>query len=77
MSKIDERTSVPLMWLLMGLAAVVTPTIIGSFWVSSVNFRLSRIEEKLGIPAYKSAEVKHDVDTKRLLDPIPDVQAHE
>ena len=50
--RIDERAVVPIGWVLSGMGAVVAGTIVGVFWVSAVNFRLERIEEKLGIPAY-------------------------
>lgn len=54
--KIDSETSVPIGWVLSGFAIVVASAIAGTFWVSSVNDRLSRIEEKLGIPIYKTAQ---------------------
>lgn len=50
--KIDEKTVVPLGWMIGGLAAVVGATIVGAFWVFSVDARLGRIEQKLGIEPY-------------------------
>ena len=50
--RIDSRAVVPLGWVVSGIGAGVSVTIVGVFWVSTVNFRLERIEEKLGIPPY-------------------------
>lgn len=47
--KIDESTSIPLVWVAILVTFVVTWACTGSFWVKSVNDRLARIEEKLGI----------------------------
>jgi hypothetical protein len=48
-NKIDERTMVPLSLVaalfMVGLSATAT----GVFWVSKVNERLARIEDRLGI----------------------------
>ena len=49
MSKIDEKTSVPLMWVALAGVSVLTWTWIGATWVKGVNDRLTRIEQKLGI----------------------------
>ena len=48
--KIDDRAVVPIGWVFGAFGTMITVTIIGAFWVSAVNFRLQRIEEKLGIP---------------------------
>lgn len=48
--KIDSETSVPIGWVISGMGAILIATITGAFWVASVNDRLSRIEDKLGIP---------------------------
>ena len=53
--KIDEQSTLPIGWVLSGLAFTIAITITGVFWVSTVNFRLERIEEKLGIPRYQAA----------------------
>lgn len=53
--KITDNSVVPLGWVLSGFSVMLSITIVGSFWVSAVNFRLQRIEEKLGIPIYQSA----------------------
>lgn len=53
-TKIDQRSYVPLIWVITGIAACASITITGAFWVSTVDFRLERIEEKLGIPPYRA-----------------------
>lgn len=84
--KIDEKAVVPVSWVLSGYAAIISVTVIGAFWVSSVNYRLERIEEKLGIPQYRSDASQstdaltqrgvHD-DTFRLSRSFPVVQSHQ
>lgn len=54
--KVDEKTLVPVGWVLGGFVTVITIVVIGAFWVSAVDYRLSRIEEKLGIPAYRAGQ---------------------
>lgn len=49
-SRIDDKTTVPLSIVAMLFMTGISVTATGSFWVSRVNDRLSRIEEKLGIP---------------------------
>jgi hypothetical protein len=49
--KIDERTLVPVGWVLSGMFIVIASVISATFWISTVNNRLGRIEEKLGIKA--------------------------
>ena len=58
--KIDEKTVVPLPWLLAGFMVGLTPVIYATFWISSVNFRLERIEDKLGIPRYQTEHFIHE-----------------
>ncbi len=53
MNKIDGASVVPIGWVVSGFGIVMTATILGSFWVAAVNFRLGRIEARLGIPEYK------------------------
>lgn len=57
MSKIDEKTSVPLGWVISGFGAALGVAIVGTFWVSSVNERLARIEDKLGIVPYADISI--------------------
>lgn len=69
--KFDSSSVVPLGWVISGMSVVVAGTITGVFWISTVNFRLERIEEKLGIPPYHavSQTVRMDeinVNAKRL-----------
>lgn len=60
MDKFDEKTVVPIGWVLSGFISVLAITVIGAFWVSTVNFRLERIEDKLGIPPYHTSMVVID-----------------
>lgn len=53
--RIDERTVVPLTWVLFSLSSIVISVSIGAFWVKEVNDRLFRIEEKLGITPLASS----------------------
>jgi len=67
-SKIDEKTEVPLGLVasLFVLGMGVTAT--GAFWVSRVDNRLARIEDKLGIiqlPQVKKLERHEDELAKR------------
>lgn len=62
MTKLDDRTVVPLTWLVGGFAAGLAPVIAAVFWIASVNFRLQRIEEKLGIPPYRSGSLLPGTD---------------
>ncbi len=48
-SRIDDKTTVPLSIVAVLFATGVSVTATGAFWVKSVNDRLSRIEDKLGI----------------------------
>jgi hypothetical protein len=57
MNRIDSTSVIPLGWVVSGLAAMVSITVLGAFWVSAVNFRLSRIEQALGIPEFHSENV--------------------
>lgn len=55
MVRIDDRALVPIGWVLSGVGVVVAVSVIGAFWVSSVDYRLGRIEEHLGIPPLQGA----------------------
>ncbi len=55
--KIDERLYIPIGWVISGFSVIMGALIIGIFWVAAVNFRLQRIEERMGIPVYHSSEV--------------------
>ena len=55
MTRIDDKTMVPLGAVFMCFAATLGGVIAGSFWVKGVNDRLTRIEEKLGIPPIAEA----------------------
>ncbi len=93
-TRIDEISLVPLGWVLAGfvslLASSVTGAVVCAFWVSAVNFRLQRIEQRLDIPAYQTTDVgltqnaygsdsqrkdAHD-DAKRLREPARNLQDH-
>jgi len=50
MSKIDDKTSIPLWWVAVAGVSILTWTWVGATWVKGVDDRLSRIETKLGIP---------------------------
>jgi len=54
-SRIDEKTVVPLGWVLAGFLVGLAPLISGVLWVQAVNLRLGRIEQKLGIPPLAGA----------------------
>ncbi len=54
MSRIDEKTVVPLGWVLALFSTGIATAAAAAFWVSAVNNRLARIEDKLGISAYDS-----------------------
>lgn len=55
--RLDEKSVVPLGWVLSGMSVVIAGTVVGVFWVSTVNFRLQRIEEKLGIPEFHAESI--------------------
>lgn len=50
--KIDDKAVVPVGWVFTGFGIIISTTIFGAFWVATVNFRLERIEDRLGIPPY-------------------------
>lgn len=64
---INEKTYVPLLWMVVSFFAVSSILVSGSFWVRGVNDRLQRIEEKLdsiklaskGLPC--DEEIEHPV----------------
>lgn len=49
-ARIDDKTTIPLIWVIGLMMGGIASTVTGTFWVSTVNARLSRIEAKLGIP---------------------------
>lgn len=57
MPRIDERTSVPLLWLLTSVLAAISVSATGCFWVFKVDSRLERIEKRLGILQPESAQI--------------------
>lgn len=59
--KIDEKSTIPIGWFALGMSLVISITSAGTLFVYSVNFRLSRIEQKLGIV---SAEISVIEDAK-------------
>jgi hypothetical protein len=56
-TKIDSKTVIPLGWMLAGFAAGIGPLLVGVAWVITVNIRLGRIEQKLGIPPLAQVEL--------------------
>jgi hypothetical protein len=55
--KIDSETLVPVGWVLSGFGLTLTAAVCGTFWISSVNDRLGRIEERLGIPVHTTSSL--------------------
>lgn len=53
-SRINEQTVVPVTWLFLGLGSVIASTALGVFWIAAVNYRLQRIEMRLGIPPFQT-----------------------
>lgn len=53
--RIDADTTVPLGLVIAIIVTATASVATGTFWISSVNDRLARIEEKLGIPPTKHA----------------------
>jgi hypothetical protein len=53
MTKIDEKTTLPIQWVIVGAyvggGAILASLIVACSWVFTVNARLMRIEQKLGI----------------------------
>lgn len=66
MGRIDEKTLLPLSWVLGGFATIISITMIGAFWVSTVSYRLERIEDKLGIPPYRAAIKFPKIDMEKV-----------
>lgn len=54
---INSETAIPLGWALAGMCTIICVVVAGAFWMAAVDFRLSRIEEKLGIPKYEGASI--------------------
>lgn len=49
--RIDDKSVLSLGLVVALLIGTVSISVTGAFWISSVDNRLSRIEEKLGIPS--------------------------
>lgn len=85
MNKIDDKTVVPISWVLGGFAAVLAPVIAIAMWVQAVNYRLARIESKLGIAQYQpglpseahASERNGYDDPRRLPKSLGHLRAHE
>lgn len=62
--KIDERTYVPLVWMVISFFSMGSIIVSGSFWVKGVDDRLQRIERRLGISpvAEKKTDSPVEVD---------------
>lgn len=82
-----ENMVIPLGWVLTGFASTTGVIVVGAVWMAAVNFRLQRIEEKLGIPPLSTTAVpwivpaiagekSHD-DAKRLPESVRKVPAHQ
>lgn len=56
MSRLDDKTSIPLFWAVICSVALITWTGIAATWVKGVNDRLGRIEHYLGIPGEQVAQ---------------------
>lgn len=82
--KIDGKVFVPIGWVLGSFGVVISTTVMGALWVATVNFRLQRIEEKLGIPQFKAAgpNVVQEAYSKelgnenRLSEPVRKLRSH-
>lgn len=87
--KIDGTATVPIGWVLSGLfivvSSAVSASVLSAFWVASVNFRLQRIEQKLGIPPVLNADAEDSAApgwedsanaSDRLRDSFSDLQSH-
>lgn len=53
--KISSETAVPIGWLITAVSVTLSITIMGTAWVYSVNNRLARIEDKLGIAPFHNS----------------------
>lgn len=54
---INEKTSLPISWFIASFIPLLSIAFTGAFWIKSVNDRLSRIEDKLGIQMFSNAKV--------------------
>lgn len=54
---IDSKSTIPISWFFGGIGAIVSIVVAGALWMSSVDYRLGRIEEKLGIPPYEASNI--------------------
>lgn len=59
--RIDDRASIPVVWFVVSIVSVIGGVYAGSFWMFSVNERLGRIEEKLGIRNITRATREYDL----------------
>lgn len=63
--KIDANTNVPLGWMIATLVTVASGSVSLAIYASTINARLERIEEKLGLPKYSFLEVpRHEASFK-------------
>lgn len=80
--KLDQNTSVPLGWVAGAFGFFTSVVVVGTFWVASVNFRLSRIEDRLGIkpPPVASLEAIEEArageENGKLPRPVQRLSAH-
>jgi hypothetical protein len=73
--KLDSNAVIPIGWVFTVMAVVGSSAVAGTFWVASINFRLSRIEHRLGIqnygaesaliPSAGASENKNDSNSRR------------
>ena len=52
--KLNEHTTIPLPWIITAVISVISPTILLTYWVSTVDYRLERIENKLDLPPLRA-----------------------
>lgn len=53
-TKVSDKTYIPISWFFFTIGVAVSSTVASVLWISTVNYRLQRIEDKLGIPVYKA-----------------------
>ncbi len=63
-SKIDEKTMIPLGWVVGLFSTGIGIAVVAAFWVAAVNDRLARIEDKLGIIPYERG-VAHAMERRK------------
>lgn len=52
MAQISDKSTIPLKWAISAMSVITSIVALGAVWIFSVNVRLSRIEDKLGIKQY-------------------------